>query len=64
MDPINSVEFIRNKLERNRGQWKRISDESGVPYKTIKNFMQGRVKYPRLPVLDKLQTYFQQEANV
>ena len=53
----DEVEIVRAKLERLRGQWQRVSRESGVPYTTIKNLMQRVNQYPRLPTLDKLTAY-------
>jgi hypothetical protein len=64
MDLIESAAFVREQLERNRGQWKRVAAESGVPYKTIKNFMQREDSFPRVPTLDKLHAYFRSSAPV
>jgi predicted transcriptional regulator len=58
-----STEYVRRKLERNRGQWKRISGESGVPYSTIKNLMQGLVNDPRTSTIDRLREYFRREQS-
>ena len=63
MDLLETVGYVRGQLERNRGQWKRIATESGVPYKTIKNFMQREDSFPRLPTLNKLQAYFEDETG-
>ena len=56
------VDFVRSRLERQRGQWKRISSESGVPYTTIKNLMQGQTKDPRTSTVERLKNYFRREA--
>lgn len=60
-DLIETASGLRAELERHRGQWKRIALESGVPYKTIKNFMQREDSFPRVPTLNKLQAYFRSE---
>ncbi len=56
------VDFVKGRLERLRGQWKRVSVESGVPYKTIKNIMQGRVKDPRSSTIEELRNYLKRAA--
>jgi len=63
MDMIETANWLRAQLERCRGQWKRVATESGVPYKTIKNFMQRSDSYPRVPTMSKLQGYFEAEAT-
>jgi transposase len=55
------TEVVKGKLERLRGQWLRVSRESGVKYKTIKNLMQGKVKDPRASSIDKLHDYLSRE---
>jgi predicted Rossmann fold nucleotide-binding protein DprA/Smf involved in DNA uptake len=40
MDLIETAAIRPRAARALRGQWKRVSAESGVPYKTIKNFMQ------------------------
>lgn len=58
----SSTDYIRNRLERLRGQWTRVATESGVSYKTIKNFMQGKVKDPRHSNVEKLRNYLRRES--
>lgn len=55
------TEYVRGKLERLRGQWQRVANESGVKYKTIKNFMQGKAKDPRSSNIEKLHSYLSSE---
>jgi predicted transcriptional regulator len=57
----NRTEVVKAKLQRLRGQWLRVADESGVKYKTIKNLMQGKVKDPRSSNIDKLHDYLTKE---
>lgn len=56
------VDFVKERLTRLRGQWKRVAQESGVPYKTIKNLMQGKVVDPRNSTIEGLRTYLEREA--
>ena len=55
------TEIVKARLERLRGQWQRVANESGVKYKTIKNVMQGKVKDPRSSNIDRLYTYLENE---
>jgi predicted transcriptional regulator len=57
-----TLDFVKARLERLRGQWKRVATESGVPYKTIKNIMQGRTKDPRMSNVERLRDYLRREA--
>lgn len=57
---IGSLDDVRGRLERLRGQWKRVARESGVPYKTIKNLMQGKVVDPRVSTLSRLHQYLEE----
>lgn len=54
MDMIATTEKLRVKLEADRGEWRRVSEESGVPYTTIKNFMQRPDSFPHVTTLDRL----------
>lgn len=62
MEPT-SLEFVKTRLFRLKGQWKRVATESGVPYKTIKNLMQGETLDPRTSTIDKLITYLGRDAT-
>lgn len=57
------IDYVVRCLERSRGQWKRISAESEVPYTTIKNLMQGQVKDPRNSTIARLAGYFRADAK-
>ena len=57
-----TLDFVKARLERLRGQWKRVSHESGVPYKTIKNIMQGKSKDPRTSNVERLRNYLRRDA--
>ena len=39
--------FIREQLHLRRGEWKAISERSGVPYFTISKISMGTTKDPR-----------------
>lgn len=56
------VDFVRARLERLRGQWKRIAHESGVGYTTIKNIMQDRTRDPRTSTIHTLREYLRRAA--
>lgn len=57
-----TLDFVKARLERLRGQWPRVALESGVKYKTIKNIMQGKVKDPRGSNIELLKNYLRREA--
>lgn len=57
-----TLDFVKARLERLRGQWPRVSRESGVKYKTIKNIMQGKVKDPRGSNIERLRNYLRRDA--
>ena len=59
--PSTDVEQVKARLDRLRGQWGRISRESGVPYTTIKNLMQGLTKDPRSSTINTLRNYLRRE---
>lgn len=61
MEPTSQA-VVKARLSRLKGQWKRIADESGVPYKTIKNLMQGRVTDPRSSTIERLHNYLVEDA--
>lgn len=58
----STVDLVKARLERLRGQWQRVANESGVPYKTIKNLMQGKVADPRNSTIERLRNYLRREA--
>lgn len=53
------LDYVKEHLEAARGEWPRISEETGVPYFTITNIVQGKVEDPRVSTVQKLLTYFQ-----
>lgn len=57
-----TLDFVKARLERLRGQWPRVAVESGVKYKTIKNIMQGKVKDPRGSNVERLRNYLRRET--
>lgn len=48
------LERVRTWLREKKGSWRRISEESGVPYKTINNLVHERVKTPTYATVEKL----------
>lgn len=63
MDIIQQAEWLRGQLEQRRRQWTTVAAESGVPYKTINNFMQRPGSFPRAQTLSKLVKYFEGKAR-
>lgn len=57
-EPI--LEFVRRRLDEARGEWPLISRESGVPYFTIANIVQGKSADPRIGTLQPLVDWFRQ----
>lgn len=54
----NSLTFVVASLEANKGNWKRISADSGIPYDTLTKIAQKKVKNPRFSTVQKLAKYF------
>jgi predicted transcriptional regulator len=54
----NSLTFVLAQLAAEKGGWKRISLESGIPYDTLTKIAQGRVKNPRWSTVQRLTKFF------
>ena len=55
---------VQESMNANRGKWRRISRETGIPYFTITNFMQGRTPNPGLDTIQPLLDYFHYELRL
>lgn len=57
-----SLEYVRRKLEANRGRVRKICREIGVPYNSIHVIWTGRVKKPYYETYRKLEEFFRNEV--
>lgn len=57
------LDYVKERLEAARGEWPKVSDETGVPYFTITNIVQGKVADPRVGTVQKLHDYFRQREE-
>jgi hypothetical protein len=51
---VPSLDYIKARLEASRGDWPDISKKSKVPYFTMTNIVQGKVKNPRVQTVQAL----------
>jgi predicted transcriptional regulator len=58
------VEYVRGRLEAERGNWAEIVAQTKVPYFTIANLVQGKVKDPRMSTVQPLLDYFRRAEAV
>lgn len=56
-EPI--LEYVKRRLEEFKGQWKRIHEDTQVPYATIANIVYGRSTNPELDTIQPLIDWFQ-----
>lgn len=55
-EPI--LAYVKRRLEAARGKWPQIAEDTGVPYFTITNIVQGKSVDPRVSSLQPLVDYF------
>lgn len=60
-EPI--LDFVRRKLEEQRGTWVTIANDSGVPYHTLTKIAQGQVENPRIQTVQRLVDFFQSQVR-
>jgi hypothetical protein len=60
-EPI--LDYVKARLESHRGEWPKISRETGVPYFTITNIVQGKVEDPRVSTVQKLHDFFRSQEQ-
>jgi predicted transcriptional regulator len=58
MAESTSVQFIVDALQKSKGRWMEIANDTGVPYHTITKIAQGRTENPRINTVDALDKYF------
>jgi len=54
----NSLNFVIASLAAEKGNWRKVSADSGIPYDTLTKIAQRRVKNPRFSTVQKLAKYF------
>ena len=48
------LEFVKDGLERHKGDWPQIADETGVPYDTLAKIARGVIGDPGVRKVEKL----------
>lgn len=56
------LDYVKDQLEHRRGEWPQISKDTGVPYFTITNIVQGKVEDPRISTVQKLYDHLRSKA--
>lgn len=51
------LEQVRAKLHERRGEWRQISESSGVPYFTLAKIASGATDNPRWRTISRLSEY-------
>lgn len=64
MDTINTMDTLRNNLDRARGQWKRVAEETGVNYFTIARIARGNTPNPQIDTVEKLLAWCRENLPV
>ena len=58
----SELSYVREQLARRKhSQWKALSEETGVPFRTVKRIGYGEVQYPRSDTIGKLAIYFRRK---
>ncbi|WP_244097345.1 hypothetical protein [Burkholderia cenocepacia] len=52
------MEFVIEQLHKNKGKWRRIAQDAGVPYDTLAKIALSRVTDPRVSNVQALHDYF------
>lgn len=55
---IDMHQFVVEQLRLRKGDWKAISEASGVPYFTVSKIASGATEDPRISSCQKLANYF------
>jgi hypothetical protein len=55
---MSLVTVVKTELLARKGEWPRISRETGISYWWLIKFAQGRIPNPGVLVLEKLQKHF------
>lgn len=56
------LDFVRQSLNKSRGDWPEIAKVTGVGIHKIRKIAQGVHRSPRLDKLEKLERYFRRAA--
>lgn len=57
------LDFVKRNLQGCKGEWRRISIDSDVPYDTLTKLALGGVADPRISTVQKLADYFRQNPS-
>ena len=52
------LDYVRRKLQENRGKWPAIAVKADVPYDTITKIAQGQIKDPGVSKVQRLANHF------
>ncbi len=51
-------EFVIRGLQERKGQWRKVAEGSGVPYKTLEKVARREVADPGVSICEKLAAFF------
>lgn len=57
------LDYVLEQLDLHKGQLPRVSDESGVPYRTLQKIASGETKDPGVTHVQTLHDYFRARAK-
>lgn len=57
------LEYVLARLEESKGQWRQISEASGVPYDTLTKVAQRQNENPRVRTVQQLADYFRSQRE-
>jgi transcriptional regulator with XRE-family HTH domain len=55
-------ETVLKGLEATKGNWPEVARRAGVSYRTLKKIATGEISSPRVNNLEKLASYFREQA--
>lgn len=56
-------QFVLGELQRVKGKWPQVSDETGISIRTIEKIARQEVKDPGVKLVERLNTYFRDQSN-
>lgn len=61
-DMTDSIyDFVIDRLEKTKGQWPLVSEESGISRRTIEKIARKEVKDPGVSLIERLARYFREK---
>jgi DNA-binding XRE family transcriptional regulator len=57
-----TLRFVITELEKRKGDWPTLAQEAGVSKRTFEKIVAGNTRNPRIDTVEKLASYFKQQA--